>query len=137
MRWCSTFTPKPPARSCALRHFVDGRASFVVGTHTHVPTADAQILNGGTAYLIDSGMCGDYDSSIGMDKEEPVNRFVSKIPKGRFEVASGPATVCGVAVEISDRTGLAERIAPLRIGPRLAETYPEFWSPAGHIAGWR
>jgi calcineurin-like phosphoesterase len=103
-------------------------ASFVVGTHTHVPTADAQILNGGTAYLSDAGMCGDYDSSIGMDKEEPVNRFVSKIPKGRFEVASGPATICGVAVEISDRTGLAEKIAPLRIGPRLAETYPEFWS---------
>lgn len=108
-------------------HFVDGRASFVVGTHTHVPTADAQILNGGTAYMSDAGMCGDYDSSLGMDKEEPLNRFLSKVPKGRFEAASGKATICGVGVEISDRTGLAEKIAPLRIGPRLEETIPEFW----------
>lgn len=122
------FHAEATSEKLCFAHFVDGRASFVVGTHTHVPTADAQILNGGTAYLTDAGMCGDYDSSIGMDKEEPVNRFVSKIPKGRFEAASGPATICGVAVEISDRTGLAEKIAPLRIGPRLAETYPEFWN---------
>jgi calcineurin-like phosphoesterase len=108
-------------------HFVDGRASFVVGTHTHVPTADAQILNGGTAYMSDAGMCGDYDSSLGMEKEEPLNRFISKMPKGRFEAASGPATICGVGVEISDATGLAEKIAPLRLGPRLAETIPDFW----------
>jgi calcineurin-like phosphoesterase len=72
-------------------------------------------------------MCGDYDSSLGMDKEEPLNRFISKMPKSRFEAASGPATICGVGVEISDATGLAEKIAPLRIGPRLAETIPEFW----------
>ncbi|TIV98269.1 MAG: YmdB family metallophosphoesterase, partial [Mesorhizobium sp.] len=65
-------------------HFVDGRASLVVGTHTHQPTADHQILNGGTAYISDAGMCGDYDSSLGMDKEEPLNRFLSKVPKGRF-----------------------------------------------------
>jgi metallophosphoesterase (TIGR00282 family) len=109
-------------------HFVDGRASFVVGTHTHVPTADHQILNGGTAYMSDAGMCGDYDSSLGMEKEEPLNRFLTKIPRGRFEAASGPATICGVGVEISDRTGLAERIAPLRIGARLAETVPDFWA---------
>ena len=122
------FHAEATSEKLCFAHFVDGRASFVVGTHTHVPTADAQILNGGTAYLTDAGMCGDYDSSIGMDKEEPVNRFVSKIPKGRFEAASGPATICGVAVEISDRTGLAEKIAPLRIGPRLAETLPDFWN---------
>jgi 2',3'-cyclic-nucleotide 2'-phosphodiesterase len=122
------FHAEATSEKLCFAHFVDGRASFVVGTHTHVPTADAQILNGGTAYLTDAGMCGDYDSSIGMDKEEPVNRFVSKIPKGRFEAASGPATICGVAVEISDRTGLAEKIAPLRIGPRLSETFPDFWS---------
>jgi metallophosphoesterase (TIGR00282 family) len=109
-------------------HFVDGKASLVVGTHTHVPTADAQILNGGTAYMSDAGMCGDYDSSLGMEKEEPINRFISKMPKGRFEAASGPATICGVGVEISDRTGLAEKIAPLRIGPRLSETIPSFWA---------
>lgn len=109
-------------------HFVDGRASFVVGTHTHVPTADHQILNGGTAYLSDAGMCGDYDSSLGMEKEEPLNRFLSKVPRGRFEAASGPATICGVGVDISDRTGLAENIAPLRLGPRLKETVPDFWA---------
>ena len=107
-------------------YFVDGRASLVVGTHTHIPTADHQVLDGGTAYISDAGMCGDYNSSIGMDKEEPINRFVSKIPKGRFEAASGPAMVCGVAVLISDRTGLAESIQPLRIGPRLEETLPSF-----------
>lgn len=109
-------------------HFVDGRVSLVVGTHTHVPTADYQILDGGTAYMSDAGMCGDYNSSLGMDKEEPLNRFVSKIPKGRFEVATGPATICGVGVEISDRTGLADKIAPLRIGPRLDNTIPQFWA---------
>ena len=65
-------------------HFVDGRASFVVGTHTHVPTADHQILNGGTAYMSDAGMCGDYNSVLGMETEEPVQRFVSRIPRGRF-----------------------------------------------------
>jgi len=111
----------------AMGHFCDGRASLVVGTHSHVPTADAQILNGGTAYMSDAGMCGDYDSSLGMDKEEPLNRFISKMPKGRMEAATGPATICGVGVEISDATGLAEKIAPLRLGPRLAETIPEFW----------
>ena len=102
--------------------------SLVVGTHTHQPTADHQILNGGTGYITDAGMCGDYDSSLGMDKEEPLNRFLSKVPKGRFEAATGPATLCGVAVEISDSSGLAERIAPFRRGPRLEENVPSFWS---------
>ena len=107
-------------------HFVDGRASLVVGTHTHIPTADHQILEGGTAYMSDAGMCGDYNSSIGMDKEEPINRFVSKVPKERFQVASGPATLSGVAVQISDRTGLAEKIQPLRMGPILDNVMPGF-----------
>jgi metallophosphoesterase (TIGR00282 family) len=111
----------------SMGYFVDGRASLVVGTHTHQPTGDHQILNGGTAYMSDAGMCGDYDSSIGMDKEEPLNRFLSKVPKGRFEAANGPATICGVGLDISDRTGLAERVAPLRRGPRLEETAPSFW----------
>ncbi|KQT55141.1 MULTISPECIES: YmdB family metallophosphoesterase [unclassified Aureimonas] len=109
-------------------HYVDGRASVVVGTHTHVPTADHQILPGGTAYQSDAGMCGDYDSSLGMEKEEPLNRFLSKIPRGRFDAAQGPATICGLAVEISDRTGLAEKIAPVRLGARLEEAVPTFWA---------
>lgn len=121
------FHAEATSEKMCFAHFVDGRASFVVGTHTHVPTADAMILNGGTAYLSDAGMCGDYDSSLGMEKEEPLNRFITRMSKNKFEAASGPATICGVAVEISDRTGLAEKIAPLRIGPRLSESYPEFW----------
>ncbi|MBA5777272.1 TIGR00282 family metallophosphoesterase [Stappia sp. F7233] len=111
----------------AMGHFVDGRVSLVVGTHTHVPTADHQILPGGTAYMSDAGMCGDYDSVLGMDKEEPISRFLRKIPTARFAPAEGEATVCGVAVEIDDATGLATDVAPLRIGGRLAQVTPPFW----------
>ncbi len=122
------FHAEATSEKMCFGHFLDGRVSLVVGTHTHQPTADHQILNGGTAYMTDAGMCGDYDSSHGMDKEEPLNRFLSKVPKGRFEAANGPATLCGVGVDISDRTGLAEKIAPFRRGPRLEETAPSFWS---------
>jgi 2',3'-cyclic-nucleotide 2'-phosphodiesterase len=111
----------------AFGHFVDGRASLVVGTHTHVPTADHQILNGGTAYLSDAGMCGDYDSVLGMEKEEPISRFVRKIPSSRFEPAMAAATVCGFAVETDDATGLAVKVSPVRIGPRLETVEPAFW----------
>jgi metallophosphoesterase (TIGR00282 family) len=121
------FHAEATSEKMCFAHFVDGRASLVVGTHTHQPTADHQILNGGTGYLTDAGMCGDYDSSLGMDKEEPLNRFLFKVPRGRFEVAAGPATICGLGVDISDRTGLTERIAPLRLGPRLEESVPAFW----------
>lgn len=106
-------------------HFVDGRASLVVGTHTHIPTADHQVLPGGTAYMTDAGMCGDYDSSIGMDKEEPLHRFVTKVPKGRMEPATGPATLSGVMVVTDDATGLAKQVAPIRLGGRLSECWPE------------
>jgi len=105
-------------------HFLDGRASAVVGTHTHTPTADAQILEAGTAYISDAGMCGDYNSSIGMQFDEPMARFLTKVPKGRMEPAEGPATLSGVGIEIDDNTGLAARIAPLRLGPRLEEARP-------------
>ncbi len=105
----------------------DGRASLVVGTHTHVPTADHQILPGGTAYMTDAGMTGDYDSIIGMQKEEPMRRFTSGIPSGRFEPAAGAATLSGVAIETDDSTGLALRIAPVRVGGRLEPTLPGFW----------
>ncbi|WP_374764069.1 TIGR00282 family metallophosphoesterase [Yunchengibacter salinarum] len=108
----------------AMGHHADGRATLVVGTHSHIPTADAQILPGGTAYQTDAGMCGDYDSVIGMQKEEPLSRFRTKLNRGRFEPAKGEATVCGVFVESDDRTGLAKRIEPVRIGPRLANTVP-------------
>jgi 2',3'-cyclic-nucleotide 2'-phosphodiesterase len=107
-----------------LGHWCDGQASLVVGTHTHVPTADAQILKGGTAYLSDAGMCGDYDSVIGMEKMEPMRRFVTGLAKGRFEPAEGPATLAGVFVETDDRTGHAVRVVPVRQGGRLAEAGP-------------
>jgi 2',3'-cyclic-nucleotide 2'-phosphodiesterase len=109
----------------AMGHFCDGRASLVVGTHSHVPTADAQILTGGTAYQTDAGACADYDSVIGNQKEEPLRRFTTRISGGRYKPAEGPATVCGVYVETHDSTGLARRIEPIRIGGRLKETVPE------------
>jgi len=110
----------------AFAHFVDGRVSLVAGTHTHVPAADHQILPNGTAFVTDAGMTGDYDSVIGMEKEEPVRRFTTKLPATRFEPASGAATLCGIAVEL-DAKGLAAKIAPVRIGGRLSQARPEFW----------
>jgi metallophosphoesterase (TIGR00282 family) len=111
----------------AMAHFLDGRVSLVAGTHTHVPTADHQILPGGTAYISDIGMCGDYDSVIGMEKSEPLNRFLRKLPSQRMEPATGAATVAGVAVETDDATGLALRIAPIRVAGRLQPALPDFW----------
>jgi metallophosphoesterase (TIGR00282 family) len=110
----------------AFAHFVDGRVSLVAGTHTHVPAADHQILPNGTAFVTDVGMTGDYNSVIGMEKEEPVRRFTTKLPATRFEPASGAATLCGIAVEL-DAKGLAAKIAPVRIGGRLSQARPEFW----------
>jgi 2',3'-cyclic-nucleotide 2'-phosphodiesterase len=111
----------------AIGFFCDGRASLVVGTHTHVPTSDHQILPAGTAYMTDAGMTGDYDSIIGMQKDEPMRRFTSGIPAARFEPALGPATFSGVAVETDDATGLAVKIAPVRVGGRLEPALPGFW----------
>ena len=108
----------------AMGHFCDGRASLVVGTHTHVPTADAQILDGGTAYQTDAGACADYDSVIGNQKEEPLRRFTTRIAGGRFKPAEGPATVCGVYVETDEASGRARRIEAIRVGGRLSQTSP-------------
>ncbi len=112
----------------SLAYFVDGKASVVVGTHTHVPTADERILPNGTAYMSDAGMCGDYNSVLGMDTEEPITRFVTKIPRGRFEPAEGPPTLSGLAVEIDDRNGLATRLSALRRGGVLSVIEPDFWN---------
>jgi metallophosphoesterase (TIGR00282 family) len=111
----------------AMGFFCDGRASLVVGTHTHVPTADLRIMPGGTAFMSDVGMTGDYDSIIGMGKEEPLIRFLRKIPMARFEPASGPATLCAVAVETDLATGLATRIGAVRLGGCLEPATPGFW----------
>ncbi len=118
------FHGEATSEKMAMGHYLDGRVSFVVGTHSHVPTADCQILNGGTAYQTDAGMCGDYNSVIGMDKDEPINRFLTKMNRDRYSPASGEATICGTFVETDDATGLAKRIEPLRIGPRLLEHMP-------------
>ncbi|HEY8129292.1 MAG TPA: TIGR00282 family metallophosphoesterase [Hyphomicrobium sp.] len=112
----------------AMGFFLDGRVSVVVGTHTHTPTADARILTSGTAYMSDAGMCGDYNSVLGMDADEPINRFLTRIPRSRFEPAVGPGTISGFAVDIDDNTGLAVKAGPLRLGPHLAPAVPEFWS---------
>ena len=111
----------------AMGHFLDGRATLVVGTHTHVPTADHRVLPGGTAYLSDAGMCGDYDSVLGMQKEEPVRRFLQKTPGSRLEAATGPGTLCGIAVETDDSTGLANKVWAVRLGPHLDESWPREW----------
>jgi metallophosphoesterase (TIGR00282 family) len=108
----------------AYAHIFDGQMSFVVGTHTHCPTADAQILPGGTAFQSDAGMCGDYDSVIGMVKNGATLRFWRKMPGEKLGPAEGEATVCGVFVETDDTTGLARRIEPVRIGGRLVQTMP-------------
>jgi metallophosphoesterase (TIGR00282 family) len=108
----------------AMGHFCDGRASLVVGSHQHVPTADAQILPGGTAFQCDAGACADYDSVIGMDKAEPLQRFTRKMSSQRFAPATGPATLCGVFVQTGVK-GLATRIEPVRLGGRLKPSLPE------------
>jgi 2',3'-cyclic-nucleotide 2'-phosphodiesterase len=111
----------------ALGYFVDGRASVVVGTHTHTPTADHKILTGGTAFVSDVGMTGDYNSVIGMVKDEPLQRFTRRIPSAKFEPALGVASLCALAVETDDATGLARRVAPVRLGGQLENTRPAFW----------
>jgi len=119
------FHGEATSEKMAMGQYLDGRVSFVVGTHSHIPTADCQIFDKGTAYQTDAGMCGDYNSVIGMDKAEPISRFVSRMNKERFSPAGGDATVCGTFVETDDRTGLAKRIEPVRLGPRLMEHMPE------------
>jgi metallophosphoesterase (TIGR00282 family) len=108
----------------AMAHSFDGKLSLVIGTHTHVPTADHQILPGGTAYMTDAGMCGDYDSVIGMDKGAASLRFWRKVPNERLAPAEGEATISGLVVETDDATGLALAVAPLRMGGRLGAAWP-------------
>jgi metallophosphoesterase (TIGR00282 family) len=111
----------------SMGYFADGRASLVVGTHTHAPTADHRILTGGTAFISDVGMTGNYDSVIGMVKEEPLGRFLRRISSAKFEAASGPATLCAIAVETDDATGLATRVGAVRLGGILEQARPTFW----------
>ncbi|MEO0999052.1 MAG: TIGR00282 family metallophosphoesterase [Pseudomonadota bacterium] len=117
------FHAEATSEKMAMGHWCDGRASLVVGTHTHVPTSDVQVLRRGTAYMTDAGMCGDYDSVIGMDKTEPMRRFVTGMGKTRFAPSAGPATLSGVIVE-TGADGKAVSAEPLRVGGRLAQAMP-------------
>jgi metallophosphoesterase (TIGR00282 family) len=119
------FHGEATSEKMAMGHFLDGKVSLVVGTHTHVPTADHMILSHGTAYQTDAGMCGDYDSVIGMEKAIPVARFTKKLPTERLSAASGPGTLCGTFVETDDATGLAKRIEPVRLGGKLSQMLPK------------
>ncbi|MCW5723232.1 MAG: YmdB family metallophosphoesterase [Devosia sp.] len=110
----------------AMGHFLDGKASLVVGTHTHIPTSDQRILRNGTALMADAGMCGDFDSIIGVEADEPLNRFLTGLPNGRFTPADGEATLCGVAIETDPRSGLATKVMPVRIGGTLSQAEPQF-----------
>jgi metallophosphoesterase (TIGR00282 family) len=109
----------------ALGHHLDGRVSLVAGTHTHVPTADGRILPGGTAYISDVGMTGDYDSVIGMEKTGSLHRWRTDLPGSKLQPAMAEATLCAVYLETDDRTGRALRLEPLRLGGSLAATAPE------------
>lgn len=109
----------------AMGHHCDGRASLVVGSHTHVPTADTMILSGGTAYQTDAGMCGDYDSVIGMQKEMSLYRFQTQLPGERYQPALGEGSLCGTYVETDDQTGLAVRVEPIRMGGRVSQQVPD------------
>jgi hypothetical protein len=121
------FHAEATSEKTAMGHFCDGRVSLVVGTHTHIPTSDHRILSGGTAYMTDAGMTGDYDSVIGMEKDEPIARFITGLTSGRYEPAGGVACLSGVAVETDDRTGLATKISPVRLGGGLEQVVPPFW----------
>ncbi len=119
------FHAEATSEKMAYGHSFDGSLSLVVGTHTHCPSADHQVLPGGTAFMSDAGMCGDYDSVIGMAKEGAATRFWRKLPGERLAPAEGEATVCGVFVETDDATGLARRVEPVRMGGRLSPAMPE------------
>jgi len=118
------FHAEATSEKMAFGHSFDGQVSMVVGTHTHCPSADHQILPGGTAFQSDAGMCGDYDSVIGMSKEGAAARFWRKMPGDRLAPADGPVTLCGLFVETDDTTGLAVRVEPVRQGGRLSQTLP-------------
>jgi metallophosphoesterase (TIGR00282 family) len=115
------FHAEATSEKTAMGQYLDGRVSMVVGSHTHIPTADARVLKGGTAYQTDAGMCGDYDSVIGFEKTGPLEKFLSKIPKfGKLEPAAGAATLCGLLMETDEKTGLAKSCKPVQFPQALS-----------------
>ncbi|MBX2834491.1 MAG: TIGR00282 family metallophosphoesterase [Micavibrio sp.] len=118
------FHAEATSEKMAMGHYLDGRVSAVVGTHTHIPTADNHIMKGGTAYQTDAGMCGDYDSVIGARKDIPLHKFVKGMPGERMIPANGDATLCGCLIETDDNNGRAKSIKPIRLGGVLAQELP-------------
>ena len=119
------FHGEATSEKMAFAHAFDGRASAILGTHTHIPTADERILAGGTATMADVGMCGDYDSAIGMKKELALWRFTRKIPGERMVPAEGIASICGAFITTDDATGKALTIEPVRQGGLLRPILPQ------------
>jgi hypothetical protein len=118
------FHGEATSEKMSFAHYFDGKVSAVIGTHTHIPTADAHVMAGGTGYQSDAGMTGDYNSVIGMDKSIAVARFVKKVPGEKNKPALGTGTLCGVLVETNDNTGLAKKLHPIRMGPLLDNVRP-------------
>ncbi|MCB9965075.1 MAG: TIGR00282 family metallophosphoesterase [Rhodospirillales bacterium] len=114
------FHAEATSEKVAFGHYLDGRVSAVVGTHTHIPTADAHILEHGTAYQTDAGMTGDYDSVIGRRKDISIYGFLRKMPGEKPQPATGPGTLCGALITIDDQTGLARAIDSFKVGGCLA-----------------
>ncbi len=120
------FHAEATSEKMAMAQYLDGRVSSVVGTHTHIPTADCQVFPEGTAFQTDAGMTGDYNSVIGVKKEAAIRRLIGVVPRAPFIPAEEEATLCGTLVQTDDATGKAINIAPVRVGGRLAESIPEF-----------
>lgn len=118
------FHAETTSEKMAFSHHFSGRVSAVIGTHTHIPTADAHVMAGGTAFMADAGMTGDYDSVIGVRKDIAIHRFVKKTPGENFIPASEFKTLCGAFVTIDDKTGKALSIQPIRLGDTLSNTRP-------------
>jgi metallophosphoesterase (TIGR00282 family) len=110
------FHAEATSEKMAMGKFLDGKVSAVIGSHTHIPTADCHIMKGGTAYQTDAGMCGDYDSVIGMEKNIPLQMFLQKRKFAKMEPAKGEATLCATIIEIDDSSGLAKKITPIKLG---------------------
>ncbi len=117
------FHGEATSEKMAFAHRFDGAVTAVLGTHTHIPTADHHVLAGGTGFMADVGMCGDYDSVIGMSKEAAIGRFIRKMPGERLHPTEGEATVCGALIRIAS-DGRALAVEPVRLGGRLAPAMP-------------
>jgi metallophosphoesterase (TIGR00282 family) len=117
------FHAEATSEKMAMGKFLDGKVSAVIGTHTHIPTNDCHIMKKGTAYQSDAGMCGDYDSVIGMQQNVPLQMFLHKRKFDKMEPAKNEATICGCVVKINKKTGLADSISPLKIGGLIGDKF--------------